>query len=65
MDSINTVIKQSYSHDFDIRFYLDTANVYIDDINFNQLQQLLIVDKAFTNRPKVKATFKIQKKNNF
>ena len=47
MDSINTVIKQSYSHDFDIRFYLDTANVYIDDINFNQLQQLLIVDKAF------------------
>lgn len=47
LDSINAVIKQSYSHDFDIRFYVDTANVYIDDINFNQLQQLLIVDKAF------------------
>ena len=47
VDSINAVIKQSYSHDFDIRFYVDTGNVYIEDINFNQLQQLLIVDKAF------------------
>ncbi len=47
LDSINTVIKQSYSHDFDIRFYIDTTSVYIDDINFNQLQQLLILDKAF------------------
>lgn len=46
IDSINTEIKQSYSHNFDIRFYVDTANIYIDDINFNQLQQLLIADKA-------------------
>ena len=51
VDSINAVIKQSYSHDFDIRFYVDTANVYIDDINFNQLQQLLkLLTKLFANR---------------
>ena len=36
-----------YTNNFEINFYVDTNNIYIDDINFNQLQQLLREDEAY------------------
>ena len=47
IDSINLMIKESYTNNFEINFYVDTNNIYIDDINFNQLQQLLREDEAY------------------
>ena len=47
IDSINLMIKESYTNNFEINFYVDTNNIYIDDINFNQLQQLIREDEAY------------------
>lgn len=47
VDSINISIQNSYSHTYDIRFYIDRNNIYIDKINFNQLQQLLKTNEAY------------------
>jgi hypothetical protein len=52
IDSINKSIQLSYKNPFDIKYSIDSSNVYIESINFNQLQQLLNSDQTITQNVK-------------